>query len=128
MRRPKGALMINNFNPTILDCHRSNMDIQFILDPYAVCSYVVNYINKSSKSMSKLLRHVAEQAKNSEMSNLEKLRKISYAFLDSQEISVQEAVYMMLSMQFKKSSCGSVFIASFPRKDRHRLLRSKIKR
>lgn len=123
MKRKSGSVMVNNFNPTVLAMHRSNMDIQFILDPYAVCSYVVNYINKSSKSMSKLLRTVAEQAK-SETSNLDKLRKISYAFLDSQEVSVQEAVYMMLSMHFKECSRGSIFIASFPRKDRHRLLKS----
>lgn len=124
IKRKRGCLMINNFNPMVLNIHRSNMDIQFILDAYAVCRYVVNYINKSSKSMSKLLRHVAEQAKCSDSSNLEKLRKISYAFLDSQEISVQEAVYIMLSMQFKKSSCGTVFVASFPKADRHRLLKS----
>lgn len=124
IKRKKGCLMINNFNPMILKIHRSNMDIQLILDAYAVCAYVVNYINKSSKSMSKLLRHVAEQAKSNDSSNLEKLRKISYAFLDSQEVSVQEAVYMMLSMQFKKSSCGTVFVASFPKADRHRLLKT----
>jgi len=32
------------------------MDIKFILDGYACCSYIINYINKSNRGVSQLLR------------------------------------------------------------------------
>lgn len=49
------ARFMNAHNPFILELHRANIDIQYILDAYACCSYRINYINKSNKGISKLL-------------------------------------------------------------------------
>ena len=53
--------MVNAFNANILELHRANMDIQFILDPYACCAYINNYINKSNSVVSRLLRQAMDE-------------------------------------------------------------------
>ena len=44
------------YNPQILNLWKANMDIQFVLDPYACVMYIINYVGKSQRGMSKLLR------------------------------------------------------------------------
>ncbi|CAF4566580.1 unnamed protein product [Rotaria sp. Silwood2] len=56
LKRAPNEIRINAYNPQIMSLHRPNMDIQFILDPYACLKYCVEYINKSENGMSKLLR------------------------------------------------------------------------
>lgn len=37
---------------------RSNVDIQYVLDPYACVAYVLDYINKSDKGLSKAMEDI----------------------------------------------------------------------
>jgi len=48
-RRQFSDRLLNAYNRNILGLHRENIDIQFILDAYACCSYIINYINKSKR-------------------------------------------------------------------------------
>ena len=41
---------------TVLYIWKANMDLQYILDPYACVVYVVSYISKAKRGMSKLLK------------------------------------------------------------------------
>ena len=43
---------------------RSNIDIQYILDDYACAAYCVDYINKSNRGMSQLLKAWSEELFN----------------------------------------------------------------
>ena len=54
LKRNPNELRINNYNPACLSAWRANMDIQFVLDVYACAVYIVNYISKAQKGMSKL--------------------------------------------------------------------------
>ena len=56
LKRAPDEIRINAYNPMMLSLHKANMDIQFILDPYACSMYCVEYISKSENGMSKLLR------------------------------------------------------------------------
>jgi hypothetical protein len=47
LTRSLNEVLVNNYNPGILKPHRANMDIQYIIDPYACCVYIVDYINKA---------------------------------------------------------------------------------
>lgn len=47
---------INAYNKDILNIFESNMDIQFILNEFAVAAYIVNYISKVDSGLTKLLR------------------------------------------------------------------------
>lgn len=102
--------MINAFNPTILALHRANMDIQFILDAYACCSYIINYINKSNRGVSRILREAAEEIQGGNYTLKQKLQHIGYKFISGTEISAQEAVYCCLGMHLSENSNSDVYI------------------
>ncbi len=63
LKRSPNEIRINAYNPTIMSLYRANMDIQFILDPYACLMYCVDYISKSENGMSKLLREALNELK-----------------------------------------------------------------
>jgi hypothetical protein len=86
------------------------MDIQYILDPYACLMYCVDYISKSENGMSKLLRDALNELKQGNNTVKQRLRVIANKFLNSSEISAQEAVYHILIIPLSISSRSTVFI------------------
>ena len=80
------------------------MDIQFVLDMYACAMYIVSYISKAQKGMSELLRQAYAKARKGNSSIKQQVRDIGNKFLNSVEISAQEAVYIVLQLPMKKSS------------------------
>ena len=105
LNAPKpNELRINNYNPVCLKAWRANMDIQFVLDMYACAMYIVSYISKAQKGMSELLRQAYAKARKGNSSIKQQVRDIGNKFLNSVEISAQEAVYIVLQLPMKKSS------------------------
>lgn len=125
LQRTPAEMKINAFNPDILRLHRANMDIQFVLDAYSCAAYILNYINKANKGMSKLLRQVVEETRRGNMTIKERLRIICNKFLNSCEISAQEAVYYILGLSVSRSSRKVVFINTSKPENRDRMLRSR---
>ena len=95
LRRSANELRINNYNPACLQAWRANMDIQFVLDVYACAVYIVSYISKAQKGMSELLRKACAEAKEGNSSIKQQVRDIGNKFLNSVEISAQEAVCIL---------------------------------
>ncbi|KAF0749201.1 Helitron like N domain-containing protein [Aphis craccivora] len=86
--------MVSGFNEKLFPLWQSNMDIQFILDVYSCVRYVIEYIRKSQRGISNLMRHIVENLKSStDLSVKEQLKKIASTFSGNQEISAQEAVH-----------------------------------
>ena len=56
------------------------MDLQIILDPYACAVYIISYIGKSQRGMSKLLRDALMHLKAGNATIKERLRGIAYKF------------------------------------------------
>ena len=110
LKRAPNEIRINAYNPTIMSLHRANMDIQFTLDPYACSMYCVDYISKSENGMSKILREALNELKKGNNSVRECLRVLANKFLNSSEISAQEAVYHILSIPISTSSRSTVYI------------------
>ena len=52
------------------------MDIQYVLDVYACAVYIVNYISKGQKGMSKLLREACTEARNGNSTIKQQVRDI----------------------------------------------------
>ena len=67
----------NAFNEEILRRHRANMDLQFLLNPYACVHYILDYINKSNRGMSRLLKDIIEDQKAGNLSQCQKLYRIA---------------------------------------------------
>ena len=96
LKRSPNELQIDNYNPTCLLAWRANMDIQYVLDVYACAMYIVSYIPKAQKGMSELLRRAVAEAKEGNTNIKQQVRDIGNKFLNSVEISAQEAVYVVL--------------------------------
>ncbi|XP_037820089.1 uncharacterized protein LOC119609402 [Lucilia sericata] len=125
LRRKFEDKMLNAYNPTILQLHRANMDIQFILDAYACCSYIVNYINKSNRGVSRILREAIDEIRGGNFTIKQKLQHIGHKFISGTEISAQEATYCCLGMRLSESSNADIYINTVRPEERVLILRSR---
>ena len=124
LKRAPNEIRINAYNPMIMSLHKANMDIQFILDPYACSMYCVDYMSKSGNGMSKLRREALNELKKGNNTVRERLRVIANKVLNSSEISAQEAVYHILSIPLSISSRSTVFINTNRPENRISMLKS----
>ena len=125
LKRATKDVSINYYNAEIINLHRANMDIQFILDPYACVSYIVNYVGKAQKGMSKLLQNIIQQSREGKISIKEQLKSVANTFVNCAEVSAQETAYHILGMPMSVSSRGSMYINTSPPSERVRLVKSK---
>ena len=99
------------------------MDIQYVLDVYACAVYIENYISKSPKGMSELLRKACTEVREGNCNIKQQVRDIVSKFLNNVEISAQEAVYITLQLPMRKSSRQIIFIHTSPPDERVELLK-----
>lgn len=98
------------------------MDIQFVLDEYAVASYVINYVSKVEGGMSKMLREaVKDTRENKNMDHRARMRHISNVLSNGALMSAQEAAYMNLSLPLVRNSRSTIFINTNPIDERVRM-------
>ena len=124
LTRSPSEIRINCYNPHLLKAWQANMDIQFVLDPYACAVYILSYITKGQRGMSKLLRKACGEAKEGNKNIVNKVRHIGNKFLNAVEISAQEAVYLVLQMPLRRSSREFQFINTSDPDERTFLLKS----
>lgn len=124
MKRGTCDVAINNYNETILNLLEANMDIQFVLDPYACAQYIINYISKIDVGVSRLLREAANDFKNNNNQSLrDRLRRYGNIFINGNVMPAQEAVYLVLGIPLCESSREVIFINSSPKNERVRMLK-----
>ena len=114
-RNPKDT-RVNPYSKKILMLMQSNIDVQFVLDPYACIGYIVEYINKPSRGISRLLRACVEEFRAGNFSIREKIKKLSYTYYTGTEISAQEAAWCRLRLPMSYSSSAVEFINTGPMK------------
>ncbi|XP_065214928.1 uncharacterized protein LOC135841724 [Planococcus citri] len=126
LKRLPRQMKINGYNKDILELHQANIDVQFITDTYACVQYVCNYINKSTKGISKLMYDVMKDIeKRGNVSLKEKLKAVANKFINASEMSAQEAVYYCLSMHISESSKSCTFINTSHPDRRVRVVKSR---
>nr|XP_039258260.1 uncharacterized protein LOC120334820 [Styela clava] len=123
LARKPAECFINAYNPVILKAWQANMDIQYVVDPYACVMYVASYMMKSEQGMGLLLKHACKEYKDFDIKNM--LRRISSVFLNNRELSAQEACYRILSIPMKKMSRSVIYINTDPVAERQCILKSK---
>ena len=62
LKRSPSEIRINNYNTNLLKAWRANMDLQFVLDPYACAVYIVLH-NKGSKRNEQTARNSIKRGK-----------------------------------------------------------------
>ena len=73
--------------------------------------------------MSELLRKAVQEAKEGNTNIKQQVRDVGNKFLNSVEISAQEAVYVVLQLPMRKASCSVIFINTSPPAERVELLK-----
>jgi hypothetical protein len=124
LKRNSDEIYLNCYNLEILRHHQANMDIQFILDPYACASYVVNYINKSHNGTGKLMRQILEDLKLGNNSIRKSLNIIASSFINASEVSAQEAAFQILSLPVSMATRTCMFINTNEPDKRIRMLKT----
>ena len=104
LKRLPSEIRINSYNTHFLQAWQANMDIQYVLDPYACATYILSYITKGQRGMSRLLEKATEEARAGNEDIVNRVRHIGNKFLNAVEISAQEAVYLVLQMPLRRSS------------------------
>ena len=121
MQRKPSESWINTYNPDVLRIWKANMDLQYILDPYACVMYIAAYMLKSERSMGELLKQVSKECGGEQIRT--QLRRLGSVFLNHREVSAQEAVYRILSLPLKQMSRKVIFVNTAAKEDRVSLLK-----
>ena len=125
LKRNLDELRINSYNKLILQLMKCNIDVQFILDPYACVGYIINYIGKSQGELSKLIRDTANEVRRGNFTLQKQLRSIVNTFINKTEISSQEVAYHILSLPLSHSFTKVIYINTSPPQEGTRMLKSK---
>ena len=122
LKRQPHECNINNYNVHVMLAWQANIDIQFILNPYACIMYVASYMMKTERAMGELLKRVAHEARTEELKK--QMRKVGSAFLTHREVSAQEVAYRLLSLPMKQLSRSVVFVDTNPKSERVAVLKN----
>ena len=123
LKRNPSEMRVNYYNPDLLKAWNANLDIQFVLDPYACATYIVAYISKSQRGISAMLDKASQEAAEGNMDLKRQVRHIGNKFLNFVEVSAQEASYLILQMPLTQASREVVFINTSPPEERIFLLK-----
>ena len=123
LQREPVEVYINNYNACILLCWKANMDLQFVVSPYAAIHYITSYVTKDEREMGLILQCVSKEMRNLNISK--QMNKVADAFASSRNVSAQEAVYRLLGLPLYVSNFKTVWIPTgFPHQ-RVRILKTQ---
>lgn len=125
IKRDPEDIFISPYSIKIIELMRSNCNLQFVLDPFGAACYIIDYINKSCRGMSKIMRDALKEIREGNDTLQQSLRKISNTFHNNSELSIQEACYNILQLQLSRSSEDCVFIPTFPIENRVKLVKAQ---
>ena len=113
---------INNYNPEMIMAWNANMDLQLVVDAYAVVSYIVSYMNKEENQTTPFLREALSAAAGKTAK--EKLKDLKEAYLTHRQVGASEAAYKIIpSLCLKKSNISCIFVATGFPKNRSRFFK-----
>ena len=125
LKRKPIECRVNPYMKDLLGVWKANHDIQYVLDAYACAMYIVSYINKSAKGMSRLMAEACREARKGNKSLKESVRHIGNKFLNAVEVSAQEAAYLILQLHVSTKSRKCEFVPTALHTERTFLLKSK---
>ena len=124
LRRALNAILLNGHSIELAQLLNANSDMQFVLDAYSCIVYIVDYVSKSERSISLLIREAADRVRAGNLSLVEQLREISNVFINKSETSAQEVAFHNLSMPLTMCSVSNIYINTSPPEERTRMLKT----
>ena len=125
-KRAPDSCFINNYFPDGLMAWEANIDIQPVLDYHKAVSYMCAYISKCEDESSEAMKKAATEAMESGKTLLEKMKSVANAYRTHREMSVQEAVSIVLPEIWLRKTHPMVQFANSNLPDkRYRVCRSE---
>ncbi|GBP92639.1 hypothetical protein EVAR_62212_1 [Eumeta japonica] len=125
-KRDLSEIYTNTFNPWIARTVCANSDLHFILEEYSFAAYVVEYVNKSNRGISNLHQELIKiQEQNPEKEYVEIMKQLGVKFLNTVEMSSQEAAWYLLRQLMSRSSREVSYIPTVWPQERHKLRKRK---
>ncbi|KAJ8050303.1 hypothetical protein HOLleu_03452 [Holothuria leucospilota] len=97
LKRNPNAIRINPYMKNLLQIYGANHDIQYITDPYACAVYIVAYMSKSQRGMSRLLDNACKEAKKETSDLRRQVRLIGNKFINAVEVSMAAMIVNVLT-------------------------------
>ena len=103
---------------------QANHDIQYVVSAYACAQYIIGYMMKSQRGLSLTLAQAKKEATSQNKPLKEKMKMVANKFLNTVEISEQEACWNVLQMPMHRSSRATVFVPTARSSERTVLMKS----
>ena len=111
-KRKPNECWINCYNPYTLELMESNQDIAFTLSMYGCLCYLLSYLVKAERNISKLMREAMLKENEESAKLLSNMRSI---WMNKREMSYPEAIFHLLSLPLLFKSRDVVYLAAdFP--------------
>lgn len=87
MKRAPSELRINSYKTNLLRAWQANMDIQYVPDPCASAAYILSFITRRQRRMSRLVERASEEANSGDKDITNRKRHIGKNLLNAGKIS-----------------------------------------
>ena len=117
LQRDLDEVYINPYNTEWLRAWDGNMDIQVVLDYFAVITYVTDYYAKDDSGTMEIIKATLAQTDSKDLKEWMKI--IANTFLTHRQMGEAEAVYRLLpSMLLKKSNVACQWVSLGTKEER----------
>jgi len=125
-KRSPNSCFTNNYFKEGLLAWEANIDIQPVLDYYKAVAYMCAYLSKSEDESSEAMKQAAKESYETGKSAFEKMKAVSKAYRTHREMSIQEAVSIVLpEIWLRKTRPLVTFANSNLPEKRYRVCRSE---
>ena len=122
LKRDVDEIFVNNYNPEWINAWNANLDIQPVLDFFAVITYVTDYWAKSDEGITQHLKEAAAILR-SEPDQKKRCQQLANTFLTHRQMSEAEAYYKILPhLKLKYSNVATIFIPTDKKELRSKFL------
>ena len=111
LRRDLDEVYVNSYNREFIHAWDGNMDMQFVLDPFAVCTYVLDYVSKDDTAVARKMKEAIKNDKNLDLQ--QRMRKMANFYVQYRQIGEAEAWYRLLpSLKLQNSNVDVMFVST----------------
>lgn len=94
LKRQVNKVWINQYSRSLLKVWNANIDIQFCVDAFACCVYIISYMSKSERGIGLLLGNAQWEAiRDDNLSAKEVMKTLGSVYFNNRDVCAQEAVY-----------------------------------
>ena len=117
LSRDVDEIYVNSYNPEWIRAWDANLDIQVVLDYFAVITYITNYYAKDDTGTMENIRKVMKECQSKDLKD--RMKQVANVFLTYRQMGEAEAVYRLVpSMTLSMSNIGCQFVALGPKEER----------